>query len=47
MAVNGLDRVEEAIYSAEQATQIATSTLWSDHPETEACRNLQFLYEEI
>ena len=45
MALNGLDRVEEATYSAEQVTQMATSALLSDHSETEACRNLQFLCE--
>jgi uncharacterized coiled-coil protein SlyX len=35
-ALEGLERIEEAIYSATQATEIASSVLGTDHPDTQA-----------
>ena len=35
-ALEGLERIEEAIYSATQATETASSALGPDHPDTQA-----------
>ena len=40
-ALDGLERVEEAIYSAEQAVSTASSALGPDHPDARAYRNHQ------
>ena len=35
-ALEGLERIDEAIYSATQATETASSALGPDHPDTQA-----------